>query len=530
MLTEADRQLLLTDPDEYVRAKLGVKILAVRAAGGSPEDEARMRREVCRFDPLLFSLVYFRTSLRAPETGNVITLSEFHLDIADAAVRWARQDIGPEEIREAWVAPRGSGKTTWMFLILPCWALAYGHRRYVMAFADNATMATNHLATFKRKVQTENPLLRKDFPDLCAPARRPGGFTDSDRQNLYLAKSGATFQASGIDSTTLGAKVGDVRPDLIIFDDIEPPAENYSAAAAEGRLSLIREAIFPMSLNAVVAFVGTTTMEGGLIDQMVGQATRAADAVPDWVRAENISTRYFPAIVTGDDGVERSLWPARWTTEYLQDMRVRSPRVFAMNFMNQPVPLSSDYWTSEMFTSGTVSGCTKHILVLDPAVTTKRGSDYTGIAVLSWSPSERKVWLRHAEQVKLPPNEVRLHVLDLLARFPEVHGVLVEINQGGDVWKESVLHSMPVPIDTTHETTKKELRWAEVLDLWSNGMVVHDAAGTVGPFERQAVAVPNSVNDDVVDAVVGGVRYIFKHWGSRPVKRKQDRVQSYVGR
>src|SRR5690606_37829450 len=134
------------------------------------------------------------------------------------------------------------------------------------------------------------------FPALCSPSRRPSGGSVADTQTLYIAASGAVFQAKGIDSSTLGAKVGNQRPDVLLFDDIEPDASNYSAYQKEKRLDTILNAVFPMSLNAVVLFAGTTTMHGSVIHDLVRQVTEPGEA-PDWVRDERIRTRYYPAIV-----------------------------------------------------------------------------------------------------------------------------------------------------------------------------------------------------------------------------------------
>lgn len=228
------------------------------------------RRVATRVDPLLFALVYLPHHLASVETGG-ISFSTFHLAFYEAAKRWVRDDLGPAEIREAWVAPRGSGKSTMGFLVAPLWAMAHGHRRYIAAFADSGPQAQQHLMSVKRELDT-NTLLRRDFPALCRPARRPGGATVSDSQTLLLTESGAVFQARGIDSSTLGAKLGNQRPDLLLFDDIEPPGAVYSVHQKEKRQASIVEAVFPMSLNAVVVFLGTTVMHGSVIHEIVGQA------------------------------------------------------------------------------------------------------------------------------------------------------------------------------------------------------------------------------------------------------------------
>src|SRR5581483_11485399 len=120
-------------------------------------------------------------------------------------------------------------------------------------------------------------------------------------------------------SSTLGAKVGNRRPDLILFDDIEPDESNYSLGQKEKRQKTIVNAVLPMNLNAVVVIAGTTVMQGSIIHDIVRQG-QDADA-PEWPREENIRVRYYPAILTAPDGTERSLWPQRWSLAFLVGIR-----------------------------------------------------------------------------------------------------------------------------------------------------------------------------------------------------------------
>jgi len=225
---------------------------------------ARIRQT--KRDPLLFGLTYFGSHLESEETGHEISFSDFHLDLAEHAKTWMDK-TGPMENRRAWVAARGSGKSTWLFPILPPWGLAHGHRKYVAAFADTATQAETHLKSLKMELDT-NELLRFDFPAFCSPSLRPDGRTVADDQSLTVRANDAVFMAKGIDSSALGAKVGSQRPDCILFDDIEPDEANYSPAQKASRLATITQAVFPMNTSAVVTFAGTVTMPGSVIHDL----------------------------------------------------------------------------------------------------------------------------------------------------------------------------------------------------------------------------------------------------------------------
>lgn len=476
------------------------------------------RRVLTRTSPSLFALVYFRGHLAAAETGGRVSFSRFHTALAESARQWIRDDLGPAELREAWVAPRGSGKSTWLFSILPCWALAHRHRNFVAAFADSGHQAQQHLASLKREFDT-NALLRRDYPELCKAAYRPSGTSVADNQSLYVAGSGVVFQAKGIDSSTLGAKVGSQRPDLLLFDDVEPDASNYSMHQKAKRQETIVNAVLPMNLNAVVQFAGTTTMHGSIIHDIVRQTTDPENA-PEWVRDEHIRTRYFPAIVTDDDGSEASLWPERWDLEYLQS--IRHTRSFALNMQNVPTNLDGDFWTQSDFRYDPPPAVTRRILSIDPAVTTKTTSDYSGLAVVGFDPVAGRCVVQLAVAVKLGPAALRQRVLAILEANPGIRAVLVESNQGGQMWHE-VLSPLPVKILTLHQTEPKPVRAARVLDYYQMGWVAHSER--LAAFEEQAMAYPGVAHDDLVDAVGSGLHF-FLSGRKRP--RQAATTQAYA--
>src|SRR5487761_35676 len=256
---------------------------------------AEGRRVLTALDPLLFALLYLPHHLRGAETGDKITLSEFHEDIIEQARRWIIPDSRPAQHRDIYVAPRGCGKSTWFFMILPLWAAAHGHRTFIAAFSDTATQAETHLATFKRELDV-NRVLRNDFPNLCKPARRPSGGAVADHRAMLTTRSGFTFAARGIDSTTLGMKVGTQRPDLLILDDIEPGEENYSAEQKRKRLGALLDSVLPLNVYARVVIVGTVTMAGSIIHDAVRSVTLADEPEP-WLKDEVFPCHYYAAII-----------------------------------------------------------------------------------------------------------------------------------------------------------------------------------------------------------------------------------------
>ncbi len=221
------------------------------------------------------------------------------MDLAEHGKTW----IENEPSRHAWIAPRESGKSQWLFKILPLWAAAHEHVKFIAAFSDSENQATTHLRSFKKELDN-NALLKKDYPLLCAPmmGTHVKRYVSQSNEQIEQA-NGFIFVAKGIDAKSLGLKVGNKRPDLILLDDIEPTESNYSINEVEKRKRTMLDGVFYLGSNAKIEIVGTTTMSGSLIDQcrqvwehehtwnashIVDQAAQTDDKQCERYRADNI--------------------------------------------------------------------------------------------------------------------------------------------------------------------------------------------------------------------------------------------------
>ncbi|MGW3821811.1 phage terminase large subunit family protein [Streptomyces sp. NPDC005071] len=458
------------------------------------------RRTLTRLDPLLFALVFVRHHLRDSE--GQITFGDAHLDWCRAARGWVRPVAAPSEQRDAYIAPRNMGKSTWWFLILPMWAAAHGHVKFAAAFASSAGQAETHLGSFKREIDT-NELLRQDFADLCSPARRPSGTNVADTQSMFVSKAGFVFAARGIDSSNLGMKVGEQRPDLLLCDDIEPDESSYSADQASKRRTTLIDSILPLNVYARVVISGTVTMPGSIVHQLTKHARGVETA--EWISEEGFRAHYTPPIVQRDDGTERSVWPAKWPLAYLKS--IEHTRSFAKNMSNDPMGADGDLWTPDDFRYPDETGpdpITHMMLSIDPAVTAKKSSDFTGLAVVSWSAQHRRCTVHAAAGIKVQPGPLlRERVLAILDEFPQIGLILIEVNQGGDTW-QAILHGMPVKVKTVQQTENKFTRAEGVLNHYQRGRVIH--ARRLVELEQQMCAFPKAPHDDMVDATGSAIR------------------------
>lgn len=534
-LSEYFREVAEYSMEGYTEGRSDEEVLAVfRALLGTSAG----RRHLTYDEPLLFALTYMPHSLKMPapldemaegadsEVG-VISMSEFHWDLCEKAREWAEKpasQFGPGEMRDAFIAPRDAGKSTWLFKILPMWAAAHKHVSFVAAFADSGPQAKKHLSSFKRELEA-NPLLQQDFPELCQPLKRRGNVNVSDTQDLYQAQSGFVFAAGGADASVLGMKVEDKRPDLLILDDLEPDEASYSDYQMNQRLSTLTDAILPLNIRARVILAGTVTMPGSITHQLI-KSTMSEEETEDWIKTEKFRVHHYKPIVVEADGSERSLWPEKWPMEWLNS--VRHTRSFAKNYENNPLAIDGQYWTREDFTYGELP-CAMTVLSVDGAVTDGKKSDFTGLAVVGATAHQpgdpkRRCEVKYATEVKLLGAALRNKVLAILEAFPEISVIMVEANQGGTLWKEA-MHDMPVKIHLFSNSEPKEVRAGRVHALYQRNpsRVVHTTR--LQRAEEQLVGFPRLAHDDIVDAIGNAVLKFLK---PTPRQRRSANSGSYA--
>jgi phage terminase large subunit-like protein len=160
-------------------------------------------------------------------------------------------------------------------------------------------------------------------------------------------------------------------------------------------------------------------------------------------------------------------------------------------------------------------------LAVDPAVTSRKTSDYTGLAIVGKLPEQRRrpdrvhpkglvvneagAVVRYSAQVRLTGQHLKDHVVQLLALHPEVTEIVVETNQGGDLWRDVFTGIPGVKVRTVNSSESKDVRFATALEFWQRRRVWHSVRHAT--LEEQAVGFPRHAYDDVVDAAVIGVQH-----------------------
>ena len=216
-------------------------------------------------------------------------------------------------------APRGSAKSTLLVFLYPLHQIVFKRKRFILIVSNTFAKAARHLDTIKIEIE-ENANLRRMFPKITFGKDAQGDtiFCHPDGfKTLVLCK--------GVDQigSVRGEKFGASRPDLIICDDLE---DDQMVKNPERRLELKQlfdEALVPAGSPAVqIVTIGTIFHDDALMAKLV-----SAHHYPEYYKL------FFKALE--DNG--QSLWPEKWSIEYLNKLKKDKPNVFAKEYQNDPV-------------------------------------------------------------------------------------------------------------------------------------------------------------------------------------------------
>jgi predicted phage terminase large subunit-like protein len=114
------------------------------------------------------------------------------------------------------LAFRGCAKSTLIRAFVP-WSIIAGRRRYPILIGDTESQSTRYLVNVRRELE-DNELLVKDFGPFVP---EKAGMDEWQKTSLEIAKYGARIEAHTNGQNIRGLSHGEIRPDLVIMDDIE---------------------------------------------------------------------------------------------------------------------------------------------------------------------------------------------------------------------------------------------------------------------------------------------------------------------
>lgn len=500
-----------------------------------------------------FYCEYFLRNVFVPGSDNTArTLSETHYEL------WSLADrifIADELDKANIVCPRGFAKTTIFDMAVISWAICYKESIFTILIAKKDKDATQFMDDIQQ-VFEKNSMIIKNFGNLIK--RNCKEYTVNSNEIQFT--NGCCLQAVGSSTSIRGRKFNNIRPTLVIGDDAQDDndilteesrqkkydiwckqAENVGDTAVYRKGKKIKKATKIIS-------IGTVLHNGCLISRLShdpdyftvlrraillkeGQKVDDIFMQPLWIKCKELL--YNPkdpnpkktAIKFYKDHFEEMqfpvLWPEKW--DCFNDLAVdywKNRKTFMSEKMNDASDIMGKWFKSyrvlrkldierNMFS--------KTALIVDPASTTNKKSDYTAIIVISES-FNGFYYVRRIIMKKLEFKEYCIKVVDTLKEFPYITHISVEKNtfNGADVEKikeliidDEDLELSDYEIINKMQKQNKDEKIETIISDVNNGKIIfvsddedsEDALKQLIEFQGQDY----SEHDDFPDVVAEGV-------------------------
>jgi predicted phage terminase large subunit-like protein len=243
-------------------------------------------------------------------------------------------------------APRGHAKTTALSHTYTLAAVCFRERQYVLIVSDTITQAVQFLGDIKKELM-ENEQLRSLF-------KINSFIKDSEDDVIVLCDDGHKFRisAKGSEQKVRGMKWDNMRPDLIVCDDLE----NDEIVMNKERRAKFKRwfygALLPCrSYRGIVRYVGTILHNDSLLESLMPKRNEKYTVIEP---LKTYSTRPKPAwkavkYKAHTPDFKDILWEDRYDKDFFVQKRNEYveqglPDVYSQEYLNVPLDESLAYF------------------------------------------------------------------------------------------------------------------------------------------------------------------------------------------
>ena len=272
-------------------------------------------------------------------------------------IRDIEQAIGDASIPYHIRIARGIGKTAYM-KGAALWVTVTGQRHYVVTVGANDDNASNINENIFTNI-TQNPKFIQDFPEVSLPFLKLGGAYQRAKTQTYhgkptnvkktanriilptvidprtgrpFASSGAIIESVGFNAGARGKSKGILRPDLILFDDLQ----NDENALSEGQVGKMTAKIKKTFMGLaghrkkLAAIMTSTPIEADDLSETFaadpGWKTKTYKMVTAWPKCHN------PEATAEERKGVRDYWAEYWDIFQAEKAADRLPHIAANRF------------------------------------------------------------------------------------------------------------------------------------------------------------------------------------------------------
>jgi len=393
-------------------------------------------------------------------------------------------------------------KSSILSYALTIWQLIHNPEERICIFSHTRVMAKNHLRRIKQTLE-QNTILHRAFPDIFFANPSKDSPKWSEDEGIYVRRkknfAEASIEAWGlIDSSPIGKHYS-----TLVYDDL---VTEKSVTSAE-QIRKATEA-FKLSQN-----LGTRTG----IKRVIGTRYSAKDPYGEILKSKKWKPRIYPAEVDEEGLRKRGGTPVYLREDELNEKYdTQGEYIYSSQMLQDPVAASLQgfkeywlkYWQSER-------PYMNYYIVVDPATTKKKDSDYTVMAVIG-TDALRNYWLVDMVRDKLNLGERWSRLRDLVLSWDikdvgyEQAGMLTDVEYMNQMMEENGIYFNIIPLAAR---TAKTDRIKRLVPLFQTGrfivprtLLYEDIAGETQDLTEAFVtdeylAFPYGVHDDMLDSI-----------------------------
>lgn len=397
------------------------------------------------------------------------------------------------------VAFRGSAKSTIITLSYPIWAiLGRTKKKFIVMISQTQEQARSHFKNLKRELET-NALLRSEL----------GPFQEDEwnSNSIILSKYNARITHLSSDQAIRGIKHGNIRPELIICDDIEDVSSTKTREGRDRTYKWLTQEVIPTGdINTKVVIIGNLLHEDSTLMRLKGKIESG--------KIKGVF-REFPLV---RDKTE-ILWPGKFKTlDEIEEfhLKIGDEISWQREYMLNIIPDEEQIVKKEMlhFYSPELMQSDRNMLMsatgIDLAISQKDTADYTAMVTGKIFKGEG-----HKPILYIMPNPINRRM-----EFPETVSTAKSIYNafGSTIYVESVAyqgafaqHLQDEGIYAKEVRPKgqdKRMRLNLITPRLTNGQVLFPSEGCEELIE-QLLGFGKEKHDDLVDAFVYLVTEVF---------------------
>ena len=493
------------------------------------------------YDVLFFAYEYFSEDRNPENNTNLIPKGmsitdapEFHAELCEKL-----GDVTSNPTKKiGWAAPRGHAKSAYLTNIFPLHAVVYEYKKYILIISETAGMSQSFIEFLSTNLKV-NPKMNNDFGEILSVNAR---LNETDNKESFVTHSDIKVQASSIGGQLRGSRFRNVRPDLLILDDIESSKNTNTQDLRDKNLHWFNSVIEPIGdpTRTAIIYMGTLVHGQGLLPNVLNRpeydskiysaVVSDPDRADHWdkfqdiltdieneTRLEDAERYYYENREEMDRGTE-VLWEDRFSYYDLMLKKADvGSRAFASEYLNLPSATESSvfreeyfelYDKADLFFGNRIKPKYDVYGFWDIAMGKNKRSDYNAIVMIAKDRATGAIYVLEAWAEKCRPHEAIEKAIQLIRQYtPRTFGVET-INAQYEFYRQ--LQSRMVKegiygtrVKDVNPTAKKEQRIEALEPLFEQGFIKVQKNQRL--LKEMLLQYPSHPHDDLPDALASAL-------------------------